>query len=75
MAGQESEFVNVSEEELAGFYEMIPVDGTLPIDRFALSNLWTIRWPIAPKGAANLLFPTQTIQWCQCLVLDQNIRP
>lgn len=40
MAGQEQAFIDVNPEALAGFYEVMPVDGTLPIDRFALSNLW-----------------------------------
>ena len=25
---------------IAGFYDFVPVDGTLPIDRFAQANLW-----------------------------------
>lgn len=33
-------FVNVTPEALAGFYDFVPVDGTLPIDRFAQANLW-----------------------------------
>jgi hypothetical protein len=34
------EFVSVSPELLAGMYDIIPVDGTLPIDRFAQAQLW-----------------------------------
>jgi hypothetical protein len=37
-AGQS--FVQVTPESLAGFYDFVPVDGTLPIDRFAQANLW-----------------------------------
>jgi hypothetical protein len=33
-------FVNVTPDAIAGFYDFIPVDGTLPIDRFAQANLW-----------------------------------
>lgn len=34
------EFIGVSPESIQGFYDFVPVDGTLPIDRFAQSNLW-----------------------------------
>lgn len=34
------EFVDVSPEMLAGMYDIVTVDGTLPIDRFAQANLW-----------------------------------
>ena len=33
-------FVEVSPDLLQGFYDFVPVDGTLPIDRFAQANLW-----------------------------------
>ncbi len=33
-------FVNVDPSMLQGFYDFVPVDGTLPIDRFAQANLW-----------------------------------
>jgi len=32
--------LDVSPENIAGFYDYVPVDGTLPIDRFAQVNLW-----------------------------------
>lgn len=34
------QFLNVTPDSIAGFYDYIPVDGTLPIDRFALVNMW-----------------------------------
>lgn len=34
------DFVMVTPETIAGFYDFEPVDGTLPIDRFAQANLW-----------------------------------
>lgn len=34
------QFVNVTQENILGFYDYVPVDGTLPIDRFAQANLW-----------------------------------
>lgn len=33
-------FLDVSPEDIAGFYDYVPVDGTLPIDRFAQATLW-----------------------------------
>jgi hypothetical protein len=33
-------FVDVTPEKIAGFYDYTPVDGTLPIDRLAMANLW-----------------------------------
>jgi hypothetical protein len=33
-------FVQVDPEALAGFYDFVPVDGTMPVDRYALANLW-----------------------------------
>lgn len=33
-------FVNVTPEMIAGFYDYEPVDGTLPVDRFAQASLW-----------------------------------
>lgn len=33
-------FTRVSPEEIAGFFDFVPVDGSLPVDRFAQANLW-----------------------------------
>ena len=33
-------FINVSPEDIQGFFDLVPVDGTLPIDRMAQANLW-----------------------------------
>lgn len=33
-------FVDVSPEAIAGAYDFVPVDGNVPLDRFALANLW-----------------------------------
>ena len=35
-----AQFMEVSPEGIAGFYDFVPVDGTLPVDRFAQANLW-----------------------------------
>lgn len=37
---QSGEFVDVNPESLAGMYDIITVDGALPIDRFAQASLW-----------------------------------
>lgn len=37
-AGQN--FMDVTPESIMGFYDFVPVDGALPIDRFAQANLW-----------------------------------
>lgn len=34
------QFVEVNAESIAGFYDYIPADGTLPLDRFAMVNMW-----------------------------------
>lgn len=34
------QFIMVTPEAIAGFYDLVPVDGTMPIDRMAQSNLW-----------------------------------
>lgn len=33
-------FMDVNPESISGFYDFVPVDGTLPVDRFAQANLW-----------------------------------
>lgn len=33
-------FLNVSPEDIQGFYDLVPVDGALPVDRMAQANLW-----------------------------------
>lgn len=38
--GAGEKFVNVDQDSITGFYDFVPVDGTLPIDRFAQANLW-----------------------------------
>lgn len=36
----EDPFVDVTPNAIAGFYDFVPVDGSIPLDRFALANLW-----------------------------------
>jgi len=33
-------FINVNPDAIKGFYDVVPVDGTLPVDRLALAQLW-----------------------------------
>lgn len=38
-AGQQA-FVQVTPDSISGMYDFVPVDGTLPVDKFALATLW-----------------------------------
>lgn len=40
VASAGSQFMTVTPEDISGFYDFVPVDGTLPVDRFAQANLW-----------------------------------
>lgn len=33
-------YLTVTPDQIAGFYDFVPVDGTMPIDRYAQANLW-----------------------------------
>ena len=33
-------FITVTPDQIAGFYDFVHVDGTMPIDRYAQANLW-----------------------------------
>lgn len=33
-------FLSIKPEDIVGFYDFVPVDGTLPVDRLAMANLW-----------------------------------
>lgn len=33
-------FINILPEDIAGFFDFVPVDGTLPVDRFAQVQTW-----------------------------------
>lgn len=34
------QFLKVTPEMISGFYDFVPVDGTMPVDRYAQANLW-----------------------------------
>lgn len=40
LAADAQRFMAVTPDAISGFYDLVPVDGTLPIDRMALVNLW-----------------------------------
>lgn len=35
-----NQYMNVTPDMIAGMYDWVPVDGTMPVDRFAQVNLW-----------------------------------
>jgi len=35
-----TQFLNVTPESIQGFFDYVPVDGALPVDRFAQATLW-----------------------------------
>jgi hypothetical protein len=35
-----NKLLQVDAEAIAGFYDFVPVDGTLPVDKFALATMW-----------------------------------
>lgn len=37
---KQQDLIDVNPEMIQGFYDFVPVDGTLPIDRFAMANMW-----------------------------------
>lgn len=40
MVGNNPTFIEVTPEQIQGFYDFVPVDGSMPIDRFAQVNMW-----------------------------------
>jgi hypothetical protein len=34
------QFLDVGPDQITGFYDFVPVDGTMPVDRLAQANLW-----------------------------------
>jgi hypothetical protein len=35
-----AKYMKIDPESIQGFFDFVPVDGTLPVDRFAQANLW-----------------------------------
>jgi hypothetical protein len=40
MAQWGEKYLNVMSSDIQGFFDFVPVDGTMPVDRFAQANLW-----------------------------------
>lgn len=40
MAQWGEKYLNIAPGDIQGFFDFVPVDGTMPIDRFAQANLW-----------------------------------
>lgn len=40
LATNQDPFVDVTREAIAGGYDFVSIDGSIPLDRFALANLW-----------------------------------
>lgn len=41
LVGNEQQFLGVGPDAIAGFFDYVPVDGTMPVDRYAQANLFT----------------------------------
>lgn len=75
MQGAGPKFINVDPESITGFYDFVPVDGTLPIDRFAQANLWKEilgQMRTMPEVAANFDIP-KIFEWVAQLAGLKNI--
>ncbi len=33
-------YINVTPDSIAGYYDFVPVDGTMPVDRLAMAKMW-----------------------------------
>lgn len=40
MINAKSPFINVGPDSIQGFYDFVPIDGSAPMDKFAMANLW-----------------------------------
>lgn len=40
LLAQAPKYLQVTPEMIAGFYDFVPVDGTMPIDKFAMAAMW-----------------------------------
>lgn len=46
--------IKVDKDSIAGFYDFVPVDGTLPVDRYAQAMVWKEIFQVAASGRALL---------------------
>jgi hypothetical protein len=40
LLGRAQSFLSIKPEDIMGFYDFVPVDGTMPVDRYAQAALW-----------------------------------
>lgn len=40
MSTKQTPYMEITPENIQGFFDFVPVDGTMPVDRFAQANLW-----------------------------------
>jgi hypothetical protein len=69
-------FLEVDQAAIAGFFDFVPVDGSLPVDRFAQANLWqTIMAQMSkvPQVAAQYDF-AKVFAWVASLAGLKNIQ-
>lgn len=68
-------FQKVTSEDIAGFYDYVPVDGTEPIDRFAQANLWKEILAQMPALGLNMQYDMPGIfAWTAQLAGLRNIK-
>lgn len=41
LVGNDTQFLGITPQDIAGFYDFVAVDGTMPVDRYAQANLFT----------------------------------
>lgn len=48
------QFIDVTPEKIAGYYDFVSVDGTLPVDRMAQANLWKEIMATIPRAMPQI---------------------
>lgn len=66
----------VTPESIAGFFDFVPVDGTMPVDRYAMANLWreTLMGITKIPGMASQYNIPGMFEWMAQLAGMKNIR-
>jgi len=71
------QFIDVSPEAIAGSFDFVAVDGSLPIDRFAMVNMWTSLFAQVrnlPSQVAQGLDFSRIFEWVANMGGMKNIR-
>ena len=68
--------MRITPEDIAGFYDFVPVDGTMPVDRYAMANLWreTLMGITKIPGMASQYNIPAMFEWMAQLAGMKNIR-